>query len=348
MTGGAKVTVAGAGALGLCSALALAEAGCLVTVCDPDPAGAASAVAAGMLAPVFEAVLDPQAAPAFDVLLAARDLWPALEARAGVRLDRSGAMAAGGEDWLAGIDAALIRLGVHGIDLPRRTAEDLAPGLSADVAHAVLVREDWRLEPREAMASLRAACEAAGVVFRREAARDAGGADWLVAATGAGAGLAAAAPELSALAPIKGQIIRYPKARRGAVSVRGEGVYAAPSSDGLAVGATMEAGLSDKDPDPKALAPIIRRATALFPELDGAKHTVAAGVRATTPDGLPLVGLSAAPKVVIAAGARRNGWLLAPLVAQVVRACVTGAEPPPQARRFDPARFAGRGRKEVA
>src|SRR5512146_1185390 len=158
MNGGAKVTVAGAGALGLCSALALADAGCRVTVFDPEPEGNASAVAAGMLAPVFEAVLDPEAAPFFDILLAARDLWPVLEARAGVRLDRSGAMAVGGEDWLAGVQAALIRLGVHGIDLPRRTAADLAPGLSPAVAHAVLVREDWRLEPSQAIAALRSAC----------------------------------------------------------------------------------------------------------------------------------------------------------------------------------------------
>src|SRR5512146_1033213 len=129
MTRGAKVTVAGAGALGLSTALALADAGCEVTVYDPAAGANASAVAAGMLAPVFEAVLDPEAAPAFALLLAARDLWPALEARAGVRLDRSGAMAVGEEAWLAGVDAALIRLGVHGIDLPRRTAEALAPGL---------------------------------------------------------------------------------------------------------------------------------------------------------------------------------------------------------------------------
>jgi glycine oxidase len=38
-------------------------------------------------------------------------------------------------------------------------------------------------------------------------------------------------------------------------------------------------------------------------------------------------------------GARRNGWLLAPLVAEMVTACVTGRDPGPYAARFDPARF---------
>ncbi|WP_374532535.1 FAD-dependent oxidoreductase, partial [Phenylobacterium sp.] len=82
MTKGPKITVAGAGALGLTTALALADAGAQVTVFDPaGPGDNASGVAAGMLAPAFEAVLDPAAAPHFDLLLAARDLWPALEAR---------------------------------------------------------------------------------------------------------------------------------------------------------------------------------------------------------------------------------------------------------------------------
>jgi glycine oxidase len=339
MTGGAKVTVAGAGALGLCSALALADAGCAVSVYDPQAAGSASGVAAGMLAPVFEAALDAEAAAHFDILTAARDLWPGREARAGVALDRSGAMAVGDEAWLAGVRAALSRLGVHGIELPRRTAEALAPGLSEAFGQAVLVREDWRLEPRAALAALRRAAEAAGVVFRTEAVTGRGDADWLVVATGADRGLAGLAPELGALTPIKGQIARYAGSQRTGVSVRGEGAYAAPGAEGLAIGATMEAGIADAAPDRKALAPLLKAGARLFPHLARAEHAVAVGIRAATPDRLPMAGLSRAPGVILATGARRNGWLLAPLVAQVVAACATGAEAGPYARRFDPRRF---------
>jgi len=337
MTGGAKVTVAGAGALGLASALALAEAGCAVTLCDPRPTGQASLVAAGMLAPVFEAILDPGAEPHLDVLLAARDLWPGLEARAGVSLDRAGAMAAGGEAWLASVAAGLIRLGLRGIDLPPRTAQALAPGLAA--AHALLMREDWRLDPPAALAALRRAAEAAGVGFRNTRVTEVGDADWLVIATGADPGLADVAPELGVLTPIKGQIARYPRRAGPVVCVRGEGAYAAPGAGGLAIGATMEPGRADAEPDAKALAPILAAGARLFPELADETPELAAGVRAATPDGLPLVGVSRAPKVILATGARRNGWLLAPLVAGVVSACAAGRDAGPYAARLDPARF---------
>jgi glycine oxidase len=62
-------------------------------------------------------------------------------------------------------------------------------------------------------------------------------------------------------------------------------------------------------------------------------------VRAATPDGLPMAGFSAADGAILAVGARRNGWLLAPLVAQVVAACVMGRDAGPYAARLDPARF---------
>src|SRR4051812_34186681 len=117
MSRGPSVIVAGAGALGLSTALALADAGRPVTVCDPGATPQASAVAAGMLAPVFEAALDADSAADFDLLLAARDLWPGLATRAGIQLDRSGAAAVGPPAWLADVRARLAALGVPGADL---------------------------------------------------------------------------------------------------------------------------------------------------------------------------------------------------------------------------------------
>lgn len=335
MSRGAKVTVAGAGALGLASALALADAGCRVTVCDPG-GGNASGVAAGMLAPAFEAVLDETAAAHLGLLLAARDLWPALEARAGVRLDRSGALAVGSSAWLAQVRAGFIRQGLHATELPRSALDALAPGLSPAFGSALMTREDWRLEPAAALAALRAAAEAAGVTFRTEAAsrRDA---DVLVVATGAAQGLVGVAPELSRLAPIKGHILRA-AAPAGPMSLRGEGVYVVPAEGGMAVGATMEAGVADPAVDPLQQAPLQAAGARLMPGIEGAEGVLLAGVRAATPDGLPFAGFSEAAGVVLAVGARRNGWLLAPLVAQVVAACVTGADAGPYAARLDPRR----------
>jgi glycine oxidase len=338
MSRGASVIVAGAGALGLSTALALAEAGCSVRICDPANEASASAVAAGMLAPVFEAALDAETAGDLDLLLAARNLWPRLAARTGIVVDRSGTAAVGSEAWLAVIGAALTRLGLHGTDLPRAMLEDLAPGIAPGL-QGVLLREDWRLEPRPALAALRRAAEAAEVEFATEVVRDRGEADWLVVATGADQGLAETAPELARLSPIKGQILRYADIRGGRVSLRGEGAYAVPGTDGLAIGATMEPGLSDAEVNPAVLKPLVGAAARLFPALEEVSFSASAGVRAATPDGLPMVGPSAMPGVILAVGARRNGWLLAPLVAEIVTACVMGRDSGPYAARLDPGRF---------
>jgi glycine oxidase len=262
-----KATVAGAGALGLSAALALADAGFAVTVWDPGPPlGNTSAVAGGMLAPVFEAVLDAEAAPHFDLLMAARDLWPALEVRSGVRLDRTGALAAGRAGWLDGVAAGVTRLGLHATEIPRRAAADLAPGLAPGLERVLMTREDWRLDPRAALGGLRAAAVAAGVSFRDEPAPGRGEAEILVLATGAAPGVAELAPEAAVLSPIKGHILRARPTEVGGVTVRGEGVYVTPADDGLAVGATMEAGVGDPQPDPAKAAPLLAAGRAAVPE----------------------------------------------------------------------------------
>jgi glycine oxidase len=332
-------TVAGAGALGLASALALADAGFEVTVFDPAPGGEnASAVAAGMIAPVFEAVLD-EAAPPLPLLLAARDAWPALAARADVQLERSGALAVGRDAWLTDVAAGMRRLGLHPTEIAARTARELAPGLTQDATVALLNREDWRLDPAQALAALRAAVDAAGVAFVRQAATARADADVLVMATGAATALQALAPELAALSPIKGQLLRAAAPGLTHVTVRGEGGYVTPVGGRLAVGATMEAGVADAEPDPAKVGALRAAGAALFPALAEAPAEVKAGVRGATPDGLPLAGLSAAPGVLLAVGARRNGWLLAPLVAQLVAALAAGRDPGRWARSLDPRRF---------
>jgi glycine oxidase len=337
MSSKATATVAGAGALGLSCALALADAGFAVTVCDPaEPFVNASGVAGGMLAPVFEAVLDVAAAPHFNLLLAARDLWPGLEARSGVRLDRAGALAVGRRDWLQRVAADVTRLGLHAPEIPFKAAAALAPGLTDDAEGVLLNREDWRLDARPALEALRGAAEAAGVAFRQERVTGRGQADLLLVATGAAGGLA---PEAACLSPIKGHILKTAPNDLGGVTVRGEGIYVTPADGGLAIGATMEPGLADATPDPAQAPPLRARGATLFPALAEVGCELQAGVRAATPDGLPLVGFSAEPGVLLATGARRNGWLLAPLVAGVVAALAAGRDPGRYAARLDPKRF---------
>lgn len=326
----AKIAVAGAGAFGLAVALRLARAGRSVTLLDPAPLGDnASGVAAGMLAPISEALFDPISRDHLALMRRARDLWPDFAEALAIPLSRAGVRIEGSDSWRAEVAKRLEQLGV---------------------APTEVIDEDWRLDARPALAALRAAAEQAGVSFETGAvAAFKPGAltladgrveafDVLVLATGPGVRDGRIAPETAVLSPIKGQLLRATLLDDEAVVVRGEGVYLAPG-EALAVGATMEAGRDDLAPDASATQALRQAARALRPALDLEGASVDVGVRATTPDGLPLVGWSRAPGVMLAVGARRNGWLFAPLVASMVAAYLTGDNPGPEAAAFDARRF---------
>lgn len=315
--------------MGSATALVLARAGHKVTVFDPAaPGDNASGVAAGMLAPVSEALFDPVSRDHLALMRRARDLWPAFAAELGVEISRAGVRIEGSEAWRE-------RVGQRLRDLGLLAGESIA--------------EDWRIEARSTLAILRAAAEAAGADFQAAAVEAfAPGAltlndgrieafDALVLATGPGVRGGGLAPETATLAPIKGQILRLPTDETGAV-VRGEGVYLAPGRT-LAIGATMEVGRDDLTAEAAATQTLRAAAWALRPELDLDEAQVEVGVRATTPDGLPLVGWSRAPGVLLAVGARRNGWLFAPLVARMVAAYLNGDNPGPDAAAMDARRF---------
>jgi glycine oxidase len=101
----------------------------------------------------------------------------------------------------------------------------------------------------------------------------------------------------------------------------------------------MEEGRADRVVDAEAVERLRTRAVRLFPALAEAQVRAGAGVRAATADGLPLVGPTEEKDVLAARGARRNGWLLAPLVAQVLVERLSGGPRSAAAAAFDPARF---------
>ena len=351
-----RIVVAGAGVLGAAIALVLAREGASVTLADPSPLGEnASGVAAGMLAPAFEAVLDPLMAAHFDLLKAARDLWPGFAAGlagAELGLRRSGAVWIEiGEDTgsLDRHERALRAAGAQAERLSADRVRRLLPGVQVG-AGGVHTTEDWRLSPALALAVLRQAAVQSGVTIaeRRLIGFDAGtahlsngdavAADAVVLATGAGR--SDLAPETSCLSPIKGHILTLPGARDdNAPVVRCEGGYIVAGPDGLHLGATMETGRDDAAIDPAIVARLRAAGASLYPHLASAPFTARTGVRAATPDGLPLVGLSSRAGVYLATGARRNGWLLAPLVARMTAAYLAGGDPGPYASLFAARRF---------
>jgi glycine oxidase len=334
-----KVLVAGGGVVGWSVALALARAGARVTVHDPAPLGDnASGVAAGMLAPVFESLFD--GCPAHLALLRrARDLWPELATSIGLTLERSGAMAVGASEemdvWAPGLAEAGASFSRLSPSQAVARAPWLAPGLGA-----IWTDEDWRLEPLPALAAFRAAGERAGVQVLAVPVTGYGGdgADALVVASGASRSLISLAPELSALVPIKGHILRAPDLKLTGPVARAAGGYVCPSPRGALVGATMETGRDDRAVDPDVVARLRALGASVAPGIAAARLTAAAAVRATTPDGLPLVGASQSPGVWLAAGARRNGWLLAPLIAEAIILSLRDGivDPAFDARRFKP------------
>jgi len=339
------ILVAGAGVFGASIALVLAQAGAEVTLADPAAptmAGVwdnASGVAAGMLAPAFEAVLDPPSAGHFDLLRQARERWPAFAERLGGRdigLSQAGAVWAEAADddpsERARIEAALSRLGAV---VSRREGLLFTP-------------EDWRLDAPIALAALRDAGREAGVRFAAGAVEafnpgratlssgEVVGAETMVLAIGASE--AVLPTELTLLTPICGQILHFASAGHGRnlPTIRFAGGYRVDGDSGVLVGATMEPG---RRPAPAAAAALKAKALSHFPELADAAATVRSGVRASTPDGLPMVGPSSRPGVFLAVGARRNGWLLAPLVAEMTAAYLAGGDFGADAAPFDPRRF---------
>jgi len=343
---GLRVVVAGAGAVGSVTALSLIRRGARVVLADPGAqADNASGVAAGMLAPVFEALLDPVSADHYPILKIARDAWTTLlQSHPGLPpLDRAGGLLRVSEPGIG--EALLARARVIGAPLEALDAVQAgrrAPGLAGEGAF-LFTPDDWRLEPRAMLAALLAAFEAAGglrlagsanrwrdgLVLFEDAKPLA--ADALVLATGINGG---------GLTPIKGQILRFDGfgPATGPV-VRGEGVYAAPSSQGMIVGATMEEGRLDRAIDPEAIARLRAGAARLYPALGEMAASAYAGVRAATADGLPLVGRAGESGVLTARGARRNGWLLAPLMAEVIAERLADLPFSAAARAFDAARF---------
>lgn len=155
----ARVIVAGAGAFGSAIALRLVQSGARMTLVDPDLGlgRSASAVAAGMLAPALESVLDPETNVPFAMLRAARKLWPAFEARIGrdIGLSRAGAAFVDLPGLEPRVEALRSKLKALG-------AEIAPPPASLDGLNAVFTPEDWRLSPAEALPALLGAFRAAG------------------------------------------------------------------------------------------------------------------------------------------------------------------------------------------
>ena len=238
------VVVVGAGIVGLACAWRAAQAGLSVLVVERDePGGAASAAAAGMLAPVTEAVFGEQ--ELLRLNMAGRAEWPGFAAelseRSGLDIDyaETGALfvAADRDDVgeLRRLNELQRSLGLDARWITGRDCRRLEPGLSPRVGGGVLAPNEAAVDPRAVVRALVAVldqegvevatgCEVerveesagrvTGVVTSRGPVR---AARVLVAAGPWSGSLHDAAPKVR---PVKGQIVRLRGAFAPGVPVR--------------------------------------------------------------------------------------------------------------------------------
>jgi glycine oxidase len=371
------VLVAGGGIIGLAVAWRARQAGLSVRVLERGAVGSgASHVAAGMLAPVSEVELGEHGRRTIDLALRAAQAWPgfAAELRAAgggeVGLRRAGTlMVARDGDEARELERQLAfrrSLGVRAERLRPSEAREREPALAPTIRLALEAPDDHSVDPRLALAALRRACELAGVEVEegacvRGVALDRAGeraegvvmadgerrpAGLTVLAAGAWSGRLDLGPVPGVpVRPVKGQVMIL-RDRVGAATIgraiRCQGAYVVPRADGrIVLGATVEEQGFDMRATAGAAYELLREARELAPgltELD--LEEVCVGLRPGTPDNAPIIGAGECEALIWATGHYRNGILLAPLTAELVRGLVEGRAPDPLLEVCDPLRAA--------
>jgi glycine oxidase len=186
---------------------------------------------------------------------------------------------------------------------------------------------------RGGVADVGAGGGAAGDVFEEQSSCESIYARDVVVAMGARSGSLAGLPEGAGVPvrPVKGQIVRLrDPAGPGLLErvVRFQGGYIVPRGDGRYVlGATME----ERGFEPCATAggvyEMLRDGHELVPGLSELRiEELGVGYRPSTPDNVPVIGAGALEGLTWATGHHRNGILLAPLTAELVRCSLLGEE----------------------
>jgi glycine oxidase len=168
-------------------------------------------------------------------------------------------------------------------------------------------------------------------------------AEVVVNAGGARAGLLAGVPPLPVV-PIRTVHLLLDAAgdadRLGRF-VHGDGCGLVPRRDGTLVVAGPGRGDSvDSRPTAGEIAQLLSRAAGILPSASDYPILAAWSFpAAVSPDGLPVLGETAVPGLVAAAGEGRDGLLLAPAAALLVADFLTGRTAPLPSAPYSPARF---------
>jgi glycine/D-amino acid oxidase-like deaminating enzyme len=123
--------------------------------------------------------------------------------------------------------------------------------------------------------------------------------------------------------------------------LRSRWCYIIPRSNGrYVVGSTVEPAGFDKSLNAYRVKRLQDAAARLIPEFAEAKIADAwTGLRPGTPDNLPLLGATAIPGYFAATGHYRDGILLTPVTAELMRSIILDLKTPIPLDRFSPQRF---------
>ncbi|MDV2496517.1 MAG: glycine oxidase ThiO [bacterium] len=345
----ADICIVGGGIIGCSLAFELARAGRRVVVVESDQVGGkASGEAAGMLTPLAEA----DGPGAFlDLGLTSLAMFPEAEAelkdRTGIDIEllRWGILYLACEEHEAATLAERLAW-LSEADLPAEhvSADELRqlePALADDLLGAMLLPQDWHVNSWNITQAYALAAEQCGAAIYPE--RPAGallveGGRVTGVSTPAGpvhahvtvncagpwaGGLAATAGLSLPMEPVKGQLLSV-EARPRPVRhvIYSSRAYVVPRMGGeVVLGTTEERVGFNTRPTPAGVATIMTGAMEVCPALAEAPFLRAwAGLRPTPPDLLPYLGWDERLEgLAVATGHHRNGILLAPITARVMK-----------------------------
>jgi glycine oxidase len=362
------VVIVGGGIMGCAAAYELCRRGVPVTVLERAVPGAeASSAAAGILGAQVEAHAP---GPLSELGLRSRALFPglvrALERDAAVQIEyrRCGVLkVAFTKQQLQALrrqHAWQARAGLPLQELGRKQLWELEPALSKSALGALRFEDDAVVDPRALLRALRIAAERRGVKFRsgcvvqrieEEAGRASGvelddgssvRASHVVLAAGSWTSLlwpeARGGPRI---VPARGQMIEIATSVPLVAAILfGPDCYCVPRADGrLLIGSTLEFVGFRRGVTAGAVARLLAAAIQLLPAAaDAELCSTWSSFRPYTIDELPLLGPSRLPGLIVMSGHYRNGILLAPISARIVRNAVLGERPSLSLEPFRPER----------
>jgi glycine oxidase len=362
------VAIIGGGLIGGSAAFELSACGLRVAVLDSQQPGRESSwAAAGMLAPGPDA---PDSVALVPLANESLGLYPqfvaAIEAASGksTSFAREGTLeifpGPSGEAARDQFVAGHRRLGLSAQPLALESALKLEPSLGTGARAVAWLPKEGTVDPRLLVdaallaatnrgAEIREGCRVTALLYDgdRCAGVIAGGekisARHVVIAAGCFSGLMEnGIARYAPTRPVRGQMLSLRHASVKLTRVlRSENGYLVPRLDGrILAGSTLEDAGFEKRVTPSGLQKILDTALALAPALANAEILETwAGLRPGTPDGLPILGPTDVEGLIVATGHYRNGVLLAPVTAKLIREWITTGRVSSDVEAFSPLRF---------